>query len=97
MQPDHREAEALEGIPGDPEALLFTSPRGAPVRYSNFRAKVWRPTLERASSREHRSRGALFIHELGSEIGLRTDRARLRPPDRAARDRDQAPAGGSSP
>ena len=26
---------------------MFTSPRGAPVRYSNFRAKVWRPTLER--------------------------------------------------
>jgi integrase len=31
----------LEETPADPEALLFTSPRGAPVRYSNFRAKVW--------------------------------------------------------
>ena len=29
--------------------------------------------FERASSREHRSRGALFIHEFGSEIGLRTE------------------------
>lgn len=29
--------------------------------------------LERASSREHRSRGALLIHEFGSEIGLRTE------------------------
>jgi hypothetical protein len=25
------------------------------------------------ASREHRSRGTLFIHEFGSEIGLRTE------------------------
>jgi integrase len=34
-------------MPADPEALLFTSPRGAPVRYSNFRSEVWRLGLDR--------------------------------------------------
>jgi len=31
----------------DLDVLLFTSPRGVPVRYSNFRSEVWRPGLER--------------------------------------------------
>jgi len=42
-----RLADHLVTIPADPDALLFTSPQGAPLRYSNFRTKVWRPTLER--------------------------------------------------
>lgn len=37
----------LESVPAEADALLFTSPRGAPLRYSNFRSEVWRPTLER--------------------------------------------------
>jgi integrase len=36
-----------ENVSPDPDALLFTSPEGSPVRYSNFRREVWRPTLER--------------------------------------------------
>jgi integrase len=42
-----RLSDHLEALPADPEALLFTSPRGAPLRYSNFRTEVWQPTLER--------------------------------------------------
>ena len=33
-------ADAL-GEPGQPEALVFTAPRGGPLRNSNFRAQVW--------------------------------------------------------
>jgi integrase len=40
--------ERLEAVPNDPDALLFTAPRGAPLRYSNFRSKVWLPALARA-------------------------------------------------
>jgi integrase len=40
-------ASHLDTVPADPDALLFTSPRSAPLRYSNFRMEVWRPTLER--------------------------------------------------
>ena len=46
-------AAALEArlgeIEPDPMALVFTSPRGAPLRYSNFRSQVWRPALDRAA------------------------------------------------
>ena len=41
-----RLSEHLEQVPADPDALLFTSPRGAALRYSNFRTEVWRPALE---------------------------------------------------
>jgi integrase len=34
-------AERLGDVPAAPEALVFTSPRGSPLRYSNFRAEVW--------------------------------------------------------
>lgn len=33
----------LEDVSPDPDALVFTSPRGKPVRYSNFRSEIWRP------------------------------------------------------
>jgi integrase len=42
--------EHLRTVPPEPDALLFTSPRGAPLRYSNFRQTVWRPALERAGA-----------------------------------------------
>ena len=32
----------LESIQEDHEALVFTSPRGSPLRVSNFRRRVWR-------------------------------------------------------
>ena len=37
----------LEQIPSEPDALLFTSARGLPLRYSRFRPQVWRPALEK--------------------------------------------------
>jgi integrase len=32
----------------DERALVFTSPTGGPLRYSNFRKRVWYPAVERA-------------------------------------------------
>lgn len=36
----------LADVRTDPDVLIFTSPRGGPLRYSNFRTEVWRPTLK---------------------------------------------------
>jgi integrase len=38
----------LERVGGDAEALLFTSARGLPLRYSRFRPTVWVPNPRRA-------------------------------------------------
>lgn len=40
-------AHHLEDVDRHPEALLFTSARGLPLRYSRFRPTVWVPLLER--------------------------------------------------
>ncbi len=37
----------LAATPGSPDAPLFTSPGGGPLRYSNFYHRVWRPALRR--------------------------------------------------
>ena len=42
-----RLTDHLHGLPADLDALLFTSPRGDTLRYSNFRMEIWRPTLKR--------------------------------------------------
>ena len=31
-----------------PDALVFTAPKGGPLRLANFRRRVWWPSLERA-------------------------------------------------
>ncbi len=36
------------GGPGDDQALVFQSPRGGPIRYSNFALRVWKPALAAA-------------------------------------------------
>ncbi len=38
----------LDEVPADPEALIFTSPKGHAVRYANFRCEVWVPALAAA-------------------------------------------------
>lgn len=40
------------------DALVFTSPQGQPLRYSNFRRRQWTPAVERAGLSD------LEIHEL---------------------------------
>lgn len=35
-----------KGVGLEPDALVFTSPTGTPLRYRNFMRRVWRPTLE---------------------------------------------------
>src|ERR671912_466429 len=39
-------ARHTETVPAGPDALLFTSSRGLPLRYSRFRPTVWLPTLD---------------------------------------------------
>lgn len=34
-------------VSADPDALVFTGPKGAPLRYSAFYHRLWRPTLRR--------------------------------------------------
>jgi integrase len=41
-----------------PDALVFTSPNGAPMRDGNFRRRVWRPALARAGL------SAIHFHDL---------------------------------
>lgn len=41
-------AAHLETVDGDPNALVFTAPQGGPLRYSNYRRKMWDPARERA-------------------------------------------------
>jgi len=43
----NRLARHMKGLPSEPDALLFTSARGLPVRYSRFRPTVWLPILDR--------------------------------------------------
>jgi integrase len=35
-----------EHVGPEPDALVFTSPAGAPLRYRNFMRRLWKPTLE---------------------------------------------------
>ena len=51
-------AEHLNTVAENPEALVFTSTRGRPLRYSNFRNRVWIPATEITGLR------GLDIHEL---------------------------------
>jgi integrase len=49
----------LEGVSGDPEALVFTAPGGGPLRLTNFRRRVWVPALRAAGLSEQ-----VRIHDL---------------------------------
>ncbi len=46
-------------VPDEPDALVFTSPLGAPLRNSNFRRQVWYTAVERAELPQ-----GLRIHDL---------------------------------
>ena len=39
-------ARHLEGVDSDARALLFTGPKGGPLRYRYFLMKQWRPALQ---------------------------------------------------
>lgn len=51
-------AEHLDTLTESPESLVFASQRGRPLRYSNFRNRVWIPATEEAGLSD------LDIHEL---------------------------------
>lgn len=51
-------AKHLDTVDEAPEALVFTSPTGQPLRYSNFRNRAWIPATEAAGLH------GLDIHEL---------------------------------
>lgn len=40
----------LENVEDDPTALVFTAPRGGPLRYSNTRRGMWDPARSRAGA-----------------------------------------------
>ena len=42
-----RLAQTLQSLPAD-DSLVFSSPRGGPIRYSNFARRVWKPALHEA-------------------------------------------------
>jgi integrase len=42
-------ATHLDGLPPEPDALLFTTPTGSPIDWSNFRRRVWKPALASAN------------------------------------------------
>jgi integrase len=45
-------------VPNDPEALVFTTPNGTPLRNSNFRRQIWYQAVEEAGLPE-----GLRIHD----------------------------------
>jgi integrase len=62
-----------------PDDLLFTAPRGGPVRASNFRQRTWKPAIERAAAtgytaRELRQVASALMREAGAgehEVSVR--------------------------
>lgn len=40
----------LEGVGDDPHTLVFTAPKGGPLRYRNARRTVWDPARTRAGN-----------------------------------------------
>ena len=50
----------IEGLPvGEPNALVFTAPKGGPLRTSNFRRDVWHPACQTSGMPE-----GLLVHDL---------------------------------
>ena len=47
IMPDLARHIMTHAVPGD-DGLLFTSPAGGPLRHTNFRRRVWLPTLQAA-------------------------------------------------
>jgi integrase len=72
---------ARHGLTGaDPDALVFTAPAGGPLRYSNFRRRVWLPATQRAALpglgfHDLRRSSATAMVAMG--IDLRTAQTRL--------------------
>ncbi len=56
MLAEHLASRGLTG--GDADALVFVSPAGEPLHYSNWRRRVWRPALARAGFKD------LTFHDL---------------------------------
>ena len=56
---DRLAAHLATHVAKDPEALIFTSPKGEPLRSSNWRRRVWRPACETSGMPE-----GLRIHDL---------------------------------
>jgi integrase len=61
MLSEHLAGRGLTG--GDPDALVFVSPEGAPLHYSNWRQRVWLPALRAAGFED------LTFHDLKHTAG----------------------------
>jgi len=56
---DALSAHLAEHVPAESDALVFTSPKGEPLRISNWRRRVWRPACEESGMPD-----GLRIHDL---------------------------------
>jgi integrase len=64
----------------DERALVFTSPTGGPLRYSNFRKRVWYPAVERAGLPPigfHDLRRAAATVLVANNVDMKTAQVRL--------------------
>lgn len=72
---------ARKGLTGaNPDALLFTAPAGGPMRYSNFRRRLWLPAVKEAGLTGlgfHDLRRTTATAMVAMGVDLRTAQARL--------------------
>lgn len=78
MLDDHLDATAITR--DDEQALVFTSPTGGPLRYSNFRKRVWYPAVARSglpSIGFHDLRRTAATILVANRIDMKTAQVRL--------------------
>jgi integrase len=78
MLAHHLAARGLSGA--DPDAFVFVGPHGGPLRYSNFRSRVWAPAVQRAGLTGlgfHDLRRAAATAMVASGVDVRVAQERL--------------------
>lgn len=75
-----------ERVGAEPDALVFTSPTGSPLRYGNFMPSVWKPTLVNLGLPDvgihvlRHSAAAALIRRGGPQLLCRRSSATAAPP-----------------
>jgi len=75
---DHLKHRGLTGA--DADAYVFVGPMGGPLRYANFRSRVWDPATKRAGLAgltPHDLRRASATAMVAAGVDVRTAQARL--------------------
>jgi integrase len=69
-------ARHLEHVPANPNSLIFTAPRGGPLRYGSFRRRIWDDAVLRAGLSPDvtlhtlRHSCASLMHDAGADLVL---------------------------